>query len=98
PPLADSEWVNGEPAVLVQILLHGVSGELTVGGDTYNGEMPPFGDKLSDNELAALLSHVRSNFGNDSSEITPDLVKEQREAVDRDEPWQGDADLQDLDL
>src|SRR5699024_6284982 len=37
PPLVESEWVVGEPEVLVQILLHGVHGELTVGDETYNG-------------------------------------------------------------
>jgi len=95
PPLAKSEWVEGEPKVLVQILLHGISGELTVGSETYNGMMPAF-NKLSDNELAALASHVRTNFGNSADAIDAAFVKEQRDAIDRDEPWQGDADLNDL--
>ena len=94
PPLGDSEWVVGEPAVLVQILLHGVHGELTVGDDVYDGDMPPFGDKFSDGEMAALATHLRTSFGNDASAVEADLIEEQREAhADRDLPWNGDEDL-----
>lgn len=96
PPLADSEWVLGEPTVLVQILLHGISGELTVGSATYNGMMPAFGSTFNDVELAALASHIRSSFGNTAEPVSADLVKEQRAAVSRDQPWQGDADLKGL--
>lgn len=96
PPLAGSEWVNGEPAVLVQILLHGVTGELTVDGTSYNGQMPAFGDKFSDAELAALATHIRSEFGNTAEAVSAATVSEQRTAIERDQPWQGDADLQAL--
>lgn len=96
PPLAGSEWVNGEPAVLVQILLHGVTGELTVDGTSYNGQMPAFGDKFSDAELAALATHIRSEFGNTAEAVSAATVSEQRTAIERDQPWQGDADLQGL--
>lgn len=96
PPLADSEWVTGDATVLVQILLHGITGDLTVGGTVYNGQMPAFGDKLDDKELAALASHIRSEFGNSAAEVSVSDVTEQRTAVDRDEPWQGDADLESL--
>ena len=40
PPLAASEWVTGDEVVLTHILLHGVSGEMVVKGNTYNGAMP----------------------------------------------------------
>src|SRR5690606_9905604 len=42
PPLANSEWVNGQSAVLARIVLRGVSGALTVQGVQYNGAMPAF--------------------------------------------------------
>ena len=42
PPLAGSEWVVGSQTRLVQILLHGVSGEIVVKGNTYKGAMPAF--------------------------------------------------------
>ncbi len=96
PPLAGSEWVDGDPAILVQILLHGISGELTVKGNTYSGEMPAFGEKLSDAELAAVASHIRTDFGNDAGDVDVDLVAAQRDAVQRDTPWQGEAELDQL--
>src|SRR5690625_3162230 len=86
PPLADSEWVVGKPEVLVQIILHGISGELTVNGTTYSGEMPPFGDKLKDSEVAALATYLRTSMGNNESEVTTEEAAEQRSSVERDTP------------
>ncbi len=95
PPLIESEWVTGKPEVLVQILLHGIHGELTVGDDVYDGDMPAFA-KLDDAELAALATHLRSNFDNDEDAVSAEFVTEQRDAYDRDEPWNGDEDLQEM--
>jgi mono/diheme cytochrome c family protein len=94
PPLAGSEWVVGKDALAVNIVLHGVSGKLTVKGTVYNGQMPAFKDKLTDAEVAAVLSHVRSSFGNGAGKIDAALVKREREAgKGRSTPWNGDADL-----
>lgn len=96
PPLVDSEWVHGEPQVLVQILLHGIQGEITVGDTVYNGVMPEFGNSLDDNEIAALATYLRSNFENNADAIDADFVTEQRSAIDRTEPWGGEAELKQL--
>ncbi|MEO6985536.1 MAG: cytochrome c [Paralcaligenes sp.] len=97
PPLAGSEWVLGKPSVAVQIVLHGVDGSLTVKGNVYKGEMPTFKDKLSDKEIAAVLSHIRSSFGNKADQIDEALVKAQRAATkSHEKPWNGDAELASL--
>lgn len=96
PPLAASEWVVGDPKVLIQILLHGVSGELTVQDTVYNGLMPAFGDKMNDKELAALLTHIRADFGNTAEPVLAEMITQQRAEVERDTPWEGDADLASL--
>ena len=94
PPLAGSEWVTGKEPVLIQILLHGVTGSIEVGGATYNGAMPAFGDKLDDAEIAAVLSYVRGAWGNQAGPVTPEAVQAQRGAVAaRTTPWNGGADL-----
>lgn len=94
PPLAGSEWVKAKESLLVDILLHGVTGKLTVSGAAYNGLMPAFGDKLSDEEIAAVLTHIRSSFGNSAGKIDASVVKAQRDATkDRKAPWNGDNDL-----
>ena len=97
PPLAGSNWVNGRDTTVIQIVLHGIQGSLTVNGVTYNGAMPTFGAQLSDAEIAAVLTHVRSDWGNKAGAIGAQEVAAQRAATaQRNEPWQGDADLSKL--
>ena len=74
PPLAESEWVNGPVENLIRIQLRGLMGPITVKGTTYNSVMPP-NATMSDDEIAAVLTYVRSNFGNKSSAVTADQVK-----------------------
>ena len=94
PPLAGSEWVNGDPKTLALIPLLGITGSITVAGKSYTGTMPPFGTMLSDAELAAVLSHIRSSFGNHAPPVNPELVKSDRERyASRTQPWAGGDEL-----
>ncbi len=96
PPLAGAEWVVGSEKVLISLLLHGVQGEIVVKGNTYRGVMPAFGN-LPDEEIAAVLSYIRSEWGNRASPITAAAVKAQREATkDQTGPYAGGAALQAL--
>lgn len=79
PPLAGSEWVTGEPKVLANILLHGITGDIEVQGSTYAGMMPPF-PQLSDAELAGVLTHIRSTWGNQAEAIDAAFIATEREA------------------
>jgi mono/diheme cytochrome c family protein len=93
PPLLASEWVLGDEKVLVNILLHGIVGDLEVKGNQYKGAMPSWKD-MSDAELAAVMSYIRSEWGNKGSEIEPATVKAQREATRlRTEPYNNAQDL-----
>ena len=65
PPLAGAEWVVGDEKVLASILLHGVQGELVVKGNTYNGVMPAFGERLSEDTRRKLVIYVRAFGGAD---------------------------------
>jgi mono/diheme cytochrome c family protein len=80
PPLAGSEWVLGSDKVLVQIPLHGVTGTLEVKGAAYHGAMPPF-DTLSDAEVAAVLTYVRSHWANAAPAVSPATVAAGRAAT-----------------
>lgn len=94
PPLAGSGWVNGQDATLVQIVLHGVQGDLTVNGVTYKGAMPAFADQLRDIEIARVLTFIRSQWGNKAAPVEVTVVKAQRTAsAARNLPWSGDAEL-----
>jgi len=81
PPLAGSDWVAGPERRIIKIVLHGLRGSIEVKGKTYNLEMLSFGPVLSDEEIAATLSYVRSHLGNTSPPISPDTVKQVRRAV-----------------
>ena len=74
PPLAGSRFVAADPAVIVQILLHGIDGPIDVGGKVFDGHMPSFASVLSDAQLARVATHVRQTWGGDDQEITPAFV------------------------
>lgn len=95
PPLAGSEWVQGEPRVLANILLHGIEGAIEVAGQTYQGSMPAFA-QLSDAELAAVASHIRSDWGNQAEPLQAELFAHERSATERDTPFDGGAALKAL--
>jgi mono/diheme cytochrome c family protein len=95
PPLAGSEWVNGDGTTMAGILLLGITGPITVKGASFSGMMPAFDSSLSDAEIAAVASHVRSSFGNHSPAVTADVVKAERAKLgSRTTPWAGGAELQ----
>lgn len=76
PPLIQNEWVLGDSARLVKVLLNGLKG-MEIAGESYSNEMPSH-DFLSDKEIAYVLTYIRKSFGNKASAITPETVKIQR--------------------
>jgi nitrite reductase (NO-forming) len=80
PPLAQSDFLMENAERAVGVLLEGLQGPITVNGQTFNGAMPNF--SLKDDEIAAVLSYVRNNFGNSGSTVTAADVKRVREAKD----------------
>ena len=91
PPLAGAEWVTGDEKVLANILLHGINGEMIVKGNTYKGAMPAW-NALSDDEIAAVLTYIRSDWGNAAPPIKAETIKSQRELTKaRTEPYPGGA-------
>jgi mono/diheme cytochrome c family protein len=88
PPLAQSEWVNGIESRLVRIILHGLTGDVEVQGQVYNGAMPAWGPSLSDAEIAAVATYIRSSFGNQSLPVSAATVAQARAAhAGRTTPW-----------
>ena len=88
PPLAGSEIVNGDENKVIRIVLHGLTGPVEVAGETYSGMMPPWGGVLKDPELAAVLTYVRSTWGNKGAPVTVSKVAAIRAATaSRTTPW-----------
>lgn len=88
PPLAGSEYVLGEEERVVRIVLHGLMGPVTVQGQAFNGAMPAWVDQMSDGEIAAVLTYIRSSWGNGAEAITAERVARERAATTgRTAPW-----------
>ena len=87
PPLTRSPWVNGSEERLIKMSLHGLWGEITVGGKTYGPArgtppMTAFRDLLDDKEMAAVLTFVRNTWDNQASPIRPETVAKVRAETD----------------
>lgn len=96
PPLDGSEWVGAPGRVIANILLHGVTGPLTVKGQGFAGAMPSFA-RLSDAELAAVASHVRGAWSNKAAPVDAALFESERAAgAQRSAPFAGGAELEAL--
>lgn len=88
PPLVGTTWVQDTRVVPTAILLGGMNGPVEVAGSTYNGNMPAFGDLLSDRDIAAVLTYIRQAWGNTAGPITEEQVAEARELHGgRAAPW-----------
>ncbi|MEA3188837.1 MAG: hypothetical protein QOD99_2667 [Chthoniobacter sp.] len=70
PPLAKSEFVNGGSQRLAMILLKGLIGPVKVSGTQYNGAMPAWEKTLTDKKIAAILTYIRQEWGNQAPEVT----------------------------
>ena len=84
PPLLGSPvTLAPEPEALINVTLYGAEYPATPPSEHWQenrfwDEMEGFGPKLSDENAAALLTYIRSAWGNDASAITPEQVAAQR--------------------
>jgi glucose/arabinose dehydrogenase len=81
PPLAGASWVTGDKNILIGIVLKGLEGRIEVNGEAYENTMPQH-SFLTDEEVANVLTYIRQNFGNKSSEITAGEVAAVRSGPD----------------
>jgi cytochrome c oxidase cbb3-type subunit 2 len=73
PPLAGSPIVTDENAeTMIRIILEGYDARPEY------ATMQPFGDLLTDEEIAAIVNFERSHWGNNAPPVTPDDVKKLR--------------------
>jgi mono/diheme cytochrome c family protein/glucose/arabinose dehydrogenase len=87
PDLVESQYVTAaDPGAATRILLGGKEGQI--------GLMPPLGAALSDEQIAALLTYVRREWGHTASAVAADEVREIRGLTrTRTRPWT-DVELQ----
>lgn len=89
PPLAGSEFVlkPEHEKHIIKIVLFGLNGPITVKGANFNNAMTPFGAILKDDQIAHVLTYVRSEWGNNAPAITPEQVAAIRAELGTRGPW-----------
>jgi mono/diheme cytochrome c family protein len=70
PPLAKNPVVTGDPKNVIHIVRNGLTGPVKVNGKTYNGQMPAWKSQLSAGDVAAVITYIRSSWGNKASAVT----------------------------
>jgi hypothetical protein len=55
-------------------LFQKVAGPIEVAGTQYNGNMSAFGANLNAKDLAALMTYIRTSWGNDASIVSPSMA------------------------
>lgn len=80
PPLINTSYVLGDKTKLITWVLKGTTDKVEIDGQTYSNNMPPQ-NFLTDEQLASVLTYIRSNFGNKASAITAADVKTVRATV-----------------
>ncbi|MCG2431530.1 copper-containing nitrite reductase [Aequorivita xiaoshiensis] len=73
PPLAKADYLNEDVDRAIDIVLNGKSGEITVNGKKYNSVMTA--QALSDEDVANVLTYVYNSWGNNKTDVTPEMVK-----------------------
>ncbi|GAB3221826.1 c-type cytochrome [Algoriphagus aestuariicola] len=82
PPLAGSDWVNGDEVQLSLILLHGIEGPIEVSGRKYDAPdilpVMPSHSTMDDGDIAAILTYIRNEWGNQAPPVTGRTVSSTR--------------------
>ena len=87
PPLADSEWVLGDPERIIKVVMHGLRGPIKVKGNHYSYDMPAAGF-LTDEQIAGVLTYIRREWDHEASPVPLDLVQKIRaETKGRTDAW-----------
>jgi mono/diheme cytochrome c family protein len=72
PPLAKSDYLMADKNRAILQVLYGVTGEMTVNGKVYNGQMT--GVDIKDEEVSDVVNYIRNSFGNKGGAVTPAQV------------------------
>ena len=77
PPLAKSDYFVKDPMRVVDAVLGGLSGPVTVNGTRYDSVMPPM-SQLTDDEVANITTYVLNSWGNPGGRVTKEQVAKRR--------------------
>lgn len=75
PPLAGSDFLQADHERAVRIVLKGLTGPVTVSGQSFNSVMPPQEAVLTDAQIADALTFVLNTWGNKGDPLSAAQVK-----------------------
>jgi len=80
PPLVKTSYVTGDKKKLIKWVLQGSVEHVNIDGENYSNNMPAQ-NYLTDQQIADVLTYIRSSFGNKASAVAPTEVKTVRASV-----------------
>ncbi len=82
PPLAKSDYLKTkDKKIIIDEVVNGLKGEITVNGKKYNNVMTPLPKEYSDEDAANAITYVMNSWGNSGPVITAAEVKKVRKAA-----------------
>jgi len=94
PPVAGSEWVVGSKERLAAIILHGLTGPVTVKGASFGtDQMAAWQTVLTSDQIANVMTYLRGTWGNTGGPVTPAEVDAAKAKFASQTAAYGEADL-----
>jgi mono/diheme cytochrome c family protein len=85
PPLVDSGWLDYSDDRLIRLLLFGLRGPITVGGEVFNRdgvlEMPGMYQAFDDEKIAGILTYIRREWSDRGPSADVDAVRRVRASL-----------------
>ncbi len=75
PPLAGNPFVTGAPEPVVAVVKLGMRGKQSIDGQRYDGTMPRWGQMISDEDIAAVVTYIRVSWHNRASAVSVSDVR-----------------------
>lgn len=70
PPLAGNPLVTGNSTAVITIVKNGLEGRVVVNGAAYSGIMPHWKGLISDEQIASVITYIRSSWKNHASGVS----------------------------
>ncbi|MGP8100710.1 MAG: c-type cytochrome [Candidatus Cybelea sp.] len=70
PPLDGNAVVTGNPVAVIAIVKNGLDGPVTENNAAYSGIMPSWKGQISDDQIAAVISYIRSSWTNHAGGVS----------------------------
>jgi len=82
PPLAKSDFLAKDKTRTIGVPINGLTGQVTVNGQTFNSVMPPM-SQLNDDEIANILTYVYNSWENPGGRVSASEVTAIRKSTPR---------------